>query len=51
MGEILVIAGAVIIGEYTLRIIGLNVLSLLIAIPAIFIGLAVRNYFNASGKK
>ena len=51
LGEIFIIFGAVIIGEYALRIININALSLIVALPAIFIGLAVRSYFNTSMKK
>jgi len=51
IGEVFVVAGAVIVGEYALRVVGMNALSLLIAIPAIFIGLAVRSYFNGFSKK
>ena len=51
LGEIFIIFGAVIIGEYALRIININTLSLFIALPAIFIGLAVRSYFSTSMKK
>ena len=51
LGEIFIIFGAVVIGEYALRIININALSLVIALPAIFIGLAVRSYFSTSMKK
>ena len=51
LGEIFIIFGAVVIGEYALRIININTLSLVIALPAIFIGLAVRSYFSTSMKK
>ena len=51
LGEIFIIFGAIIIGEYALRIININTFSLIIALPAIFIGLAVRSYFNTSMKK
>jgi len=50
-GEIFIIFGAVVIGEYALRIININTLSLVVALPAIFIGLAVRSYFSTSIKK
>lgn len=50
-GEILVIASAVIIGENVLSYIGINLFSLLIALPAIFIGLAMRYYFTPLIKK
>ena len=51
LGEIFIIFGAVIIGEYALRIININTLTVFIALPAIFIGLAVRSYFSTSMKK
>ena len=51
LGEILVIASAVIIGENVLSYIGINLFSLLIALPAIFIGLAMRYYFTPLVKK
>ena len=50
LGEIFIIFGAVLIGEYALKIMNINTFSLLIALPAIFIGLVVRSYFNTSIK-
>ena len=51
LGEIFIIFGAVVIGEYALRIVNINTFSLIVALPAIFIGLAVRSYFSTSMKK
>lgn len=47
LSEVFIIFGAVVIGEYSLRVIGSNLFSLFIALPAIFIGFAVRSYFNS----
>ena len=51
LSEVFIIVGAVIIGEYSLRVIGMNIFSLFVAIPAIFIGFAVRSYFNSVNEK
>ena len=51
LSEIFIIVGAVIIGEYSLNVIGMNIFSLSIALPAIFIGFAVRSYFNSVNEK
>lgn len=51
LSEVFIISGAVIIGEYALRVIGMNIFSLFVAIPAIFIGFAVRSYFNSVNER
>ena len=51
LAEVLIILGAVLIGEYAIKIIGMNLSSLLIALPLIFFGLIMRTYFNQSNKK
>lgn len=49
--EVLIVFGAVVVGEYFLRVVGINLFTLFIALPAIFIGFAVRSYFTSSSKK
>lgn len=51
LSEVFIISGAVIIGEYALRVIGMNIFSLFVALPAIFIGFAVRSYFNSVNER
>ena len=51
LSEVFIIFGAVIIGEYALRVIGMNIFSLFVAIPAIFIGFAARSYFNSVNER
>jgi len=51
LSEVFIIFGAVVIGEYSLRVIGMNVFSLFVALPAIFIGFAVRSYFNSVNER
>ena len=51
LSEIFIIFGAVIFGEYFLRVIGTSILSLFVALPAIFIGLAVRAHFNSVNER
>lgn len=51
LSEVFIIFGAVIIGEYSLRVIGMNLFSLFVALPAIFIGFAVRSYFNSVNER
>ena len=51
LSEVFIIFGAVIIGEYALRVIGMNIFSLFVAVPAIFIGFAVRSYFNSVNER
>ena len=51
LGEIFIIFGAVIIGKYILEKISLNLTTLLIALPAIFIGLIMKSYFNVPAYK
>tara|TARA_Y100000034_G_C6785067_1_gene351135 strand:+ start:90 stop:299 length:210 start_codon:yes stop_codon:yes gene_type:complete len=46
LAEVLIILGAVLVGEYALSIVGMSYLALFIALPAIFIGLLVRSYFT-----
>ena len=47
--EILIVFGAVVIGEYFLIVVGINIFTLFTALPIIFIGFAVRSYFTSSG--
>jgi len=49
--EILIVFGAVVIGEYFLIEVGINLFTLFIALPVIFIGFAVRSYFTSSNKR
>jgi len=49
--EILIVFGAVVIGEYFLIVVGINLFTLFIALPLIFIGFAVRSYFTSSSKR
>lgn len=51
LGEVFIILGAVIIGEYSLKVLGITVFSLFVALPAIFVGLVIRSYFNTSARK
>ena len=51
LSEVFIIFGAVIIGEYALRVIGMNLFSLFVALPAIFIGFAVRSYFDSVNER
>jgi len=46
--EILIVFGAVVIGEYFLIAVGINLFTLFTALPVIFIGFAVRSYFTSS---
>ena len=46
LAEVLIVLGAVLIGEYAIRVVGIGSFSLFIALPAIFIGLIVRSYFS-----
>jgi len=48
--EILIVFGAVVVGEYFLIVVGVNLLTLLIALPTIFIGFMVRSYFTSQSK-
>ena len=49
--EILIVFGAVVIGEYFLVVVGINIFTLFTALPVIFIGFAVRSYFTSPNKK
>lgn len=49
--EILIVFGAVVIGEYFLVVVGISSFTLFIALPVIFIGFAVRSYFTSPNKK
>lgn len=51
LGEVFIIFGAVIIGKYVLEKINLSLGSLLIALPAIFIGLVMKSYFDVKIEK
>lgn len=51
LSEVFIIFGAVIIGEYALKVIGMNIFSLFVALPAIFIGFAVRAHFNSVNER
>lgn len=44
--EVLIVFGAVILGEYFLDNFGINLLTLLIAFPALLMGLIIRSYVN-----
>jgi|TARA_Y100000034_G_C6765441_1_gene341177 hypothetical protein len=51
-GEVLVVAGAVVVGDYALRAVSnMNLRALFVALPLIFLGLVMRTYFNQSNKK
>lgn len=51
LAEVLIILGAVLVGEYSIRVIGISSFSLFIALPAILIGLIMRSYFTPTVKK
>lgn len=51
LSEMFIIFGAVIFGEYALRVIGTSIFSLFVALPAIFIGFAVRAHFNSVNER
>lgn len=51
LAEVLIVLGAVLIGEYAIRVIGIGSFSLFIALPLIFLGLMIRSYFSTLTKK
>ena len=44
--EVMIVFGAVILGDYSLNKFGINLFSLFIAFPALLAGLVIRSYVN-----
>ena len=51
LAEVLIILGAVLIGESAIKLIGVSNFSFFIALPAILIGLVVRSHFSTIAGK